>query len=551
VALPIKTDEGLVEASPNIGIFDAAFELASMDTFVAGWARSSAIEDLAKTTPKTLTADEANKVYLDVEVPFSENINEAVAFHLNEEGKKRKFLQEKIAEGPGGNFYKGAVGLGAGLIAHALDPVEFGAGALGGMALTELGTIAAAGKFGKSAVSAGQFISKGGIGKEIVEGIATNAVLEPVMYNYSKEAQVDYSVSDAFTSVIGGGIAGPLAIGGARKGISYLSKISPTAFGLSIKTSIAQLENGKIPTPSAIVDNYKKLLHQTPEMTPKGTVRSEYEFKPLDNITAKESKFFASPVKPGDLESGTRVLGDYHGDGFYLTDNPNIANNSATHPMEEMTSDVFEMDIKDLNITDAAEPNKILLDSLDIDPTIKSVINSVDNIKDAQIYINDAIDNGILDETDYDTFMQAINKSGIDAIKDTDNVAGQNSLFVFKDSSSKLKQTARFDSDIKSSPKLSKKDLDEIKNTQKDFGVDTEYKKEFDNFESKTTDIPFDEKVKAVDNYMANMEELANNKLLDEDELAAFNELKEASKDSKEILAIAEDYANCLLSGAD
>lgn len=551
MALPIKEDEGLVEASPNIGVFDAAFELANMDTFVAGWSRSSAMEDLAKTTPKTLTPEEANKLYPDVEVPFSESINEAVAFHLNEEGKKRRFLQEKISEGPGGNFYKGAIGLGAGMIAHALDPVEFGVGALGGMGLSMIGKAAAAGKLGQAAVSTGKVISKGGLGKEVIEGIATNAVLEPAMYNYSKEAQVDYTVADAFTSIIGGGVAGPLAIGGVKKGLNYLSKVSPSAFGLTIKTSIAQLSNGKIPTPEAITNNYKKLLTQTPEMTPKGSVRSEYQFRPLDSMSIKESKMFASPVNPGDLESGTRVLGDYHADGFYLTDNPNIANNAATHPMEEMTSDIFEMDIKNLNIVDSMESNKVLLDSLDIDPSIKSAIESVDNIRDAQIYINNAIDNGVLDESDYDTFMQALNKSGVDAIKDTDAKAGHNSVFVFKDSTSKVTQTARFDSDVKSSPKVSKQELDKIKDSQKDFGVDPEYKKEFDNYQPKVTDIPIEEKVKAIESYMQNMEELAKNKALNEDELAMFEELKQASKDTNEILTIAEEYANCLLSGAD
>ena len=557
--LPIE-QQFVEDTGPDIGTFDAAFDLAMMDTFVSNVARSGidtfgisgSLDELEKTTSKILSSEEANELYPNVEKAFSQPINEAVAFQLNEEGKKRRLLQEKIAQGPGGDFYKGALNLGAGIIAHALDPVEFGVGAFTGMGLAKLGQVAAAGTFGQGAIKAGQILSKQGFAAQAVEGVIGNAVLEPAMYSYSQEAQVDYTLEDAFISVVGGGLAAPVAIHGAKSGFNALRKVSPNSFGLGLKTSIGQFSNGKIPEPKIIADQYKELMFKTPQ-TPEGSVRAKYFFEKRDAVTVKESPMYLSPTAPDDLTSGARTIGDYMGDGYYMTDNPGLANNMATHPLEEMTSNVFEMDIKELNLKDADIPDKEFLDSLDIAPEIKNVIDSVDNIKEAQAYIRNAIDNGVLDDTDFDTFMAAIKDSGVDGLKFTDEANGHNGVFVYPEAVAKAKEIGRYEADTASSPKPDKQKIEEVRKVSESnvFEYDKAAQKEFDDLPD-PKDIAPEERKLIVDDTMKTLEDMEKLGLIDDpDDLAIIKKIKEDKQTTESLLEAAQDFANCIISGAD
>jgi len=559
LGLPIE-QQFVEDTGPDIGTFEAAFDLAMLDTFTTNVARSGidtfgisgSLDELEKTTRKILSPDEANNLYTDVEKPFSQPINEAVAFHLNEEGKKRKLLQQKISEGPGGSFYKGAVNLGAGLIAHALDPVEFGAGAFTGMGLSALGGVAAAGKFGQAAVKAGQVLSKGGLAAEAIEGVVGNAILEPAMYSYSQEAQIDYTVEDAFISVVGGGLAAPIAIHSAKAGFNTLKKISPNSFGLGIKTSIGQFHASKIPDTELIYKHYKEAMFKQP-VAPEGSVRANYSFEKLDAVGVKEKPVYMSPMAPDDISSNSRVIGDYMGDGYYMTDSPTIANNMATHPLEEMISNVFEMDIKELNIKDADIPDRTFLELLDLPDEMQKILYEVDTIKDAQNYIRNAIDEGVLDETDFDLFMESVKNSGVEGLKFTDEQNGHNGLFIYPESINKAKEISRFDSDIKNTPMPDKDTLrkEAQKADQNVFEHDKAAQKEFDSL-PEPKDIPVEERKAYVDDTLKTLEDMETLGLIDDpDDIALIKQIKENRAKEQSVLEAVEDFANCLISGAD
>lgn len=557
--LPIE-QQFVEDDGPDLGTFEAAYDLAMMDTFVSGVARSGldmlgipgALDDLAKTTSKTLTPEEANELYPNVEKPFSQSINEAVAFQLNEEGKKRQLLQQKIAEGPGGSFYKGALNLGAGIIAHALDPVEFGVGAFTGMGISKLGQVAATGAFGQGAVRAGQIAAKGGFIKEAAEGVLGNLALEPLMYDQSQEAQIDYTFNDAFISVVGGGLAAPVAIHGFKKGLHSLRGVSKNAFGLGNKVAIGQFQNGKVPDVDLIPDQYKEMSLSNPK-SPEGSVRSQYKFDKVDVDTVKQRPLYLSPTLADSIEDGSRVIGDYQGEGFYLTDNPTLANNMATHPLEDTTSNIIEMDAADLNLKDADIPDKAFLDSLEIDPGIANVIASVDNIRDAQNYIRSAIDEGVLDDTDFDTFMNAINTSGVDGLKFTSEEYGHNGVFVYKDSIVKAKEKGRFDADTQAAPTpdMEKVEQARLKSEDNVFEMDRSLQKELDDLPD-PKDIAPEERAAIVDETLNTLDEMERLGLIDDPEDVAFlKSFKEDRKNSQDLLEAAKDFASCLLSGAD
>jgi hypothetical protein len=557
--LPIE-QQFVEDSGPDIGTFDAAFDLAMMDTFATNVARSGldtfgisgSLDELEKTTRKVLSPEEANNLYTDVEKPFSQPINEAVAFHLNEEGKKRKLLQQKISEGPGGNFYKGAINLGAGIIAHALDPVEFGVGAFAGMGLGALGGVAAAGKFGQSAIKAGQVLSKGGFAAEAAEGIVGNAILEPAMYQYSQEAQVDYTVEDAFISIVGGGLAAPVAIHSAKAGFNQLKKISPNSFGLGIKTSIGQFHAAKIPEPELIYKHYKESMYKQ-STSPEGSVRANYSFEKRDAITLKENSVYMTPSAPDDISSNSRVIGDYMGDGYYMTDNPTLANNMATNPLEEMTSNVFEMDIKELNIKDADMPDRAFIDSLDLPKQIQDILYEVDSIKDAQNYIRNAIDEGVLDDTDFDLFMESVKNQGVEGLKFTDEQNGHNGLFIYPESISKAKELNRYDADTKNTPMPDRDTLrQEAKKAEENvFEHDKAAQKEFDSLPD-PKDVTPEERKLYLDNTLKTLEDMeALGLITDPDELAVIKQIKESQTKDQELLEAAEAFANCKISGAD
>ena len=557
--LPIE-QQFVEDTGPDIGTFDAAFDLAMMDTFVSNVARSGidtfgisgSLDELAKTTSKVLTPDEANKLYMDVEKPFSQPINEAVAFHLNEEGKKRKLLQEKIAQGPGGSFYKGAMNLGAGIVAHALDPVEFGVGAFTGMALGKLGAVAATGKFGQGAVKAGQVLSKGGFAAEAAEGVIGNAILEYPMYSYSQEAQVDYTMEDAFISIVGGGLAAPVAIHGIKSGFNALKKISPDSFGLGLKTSIGQFNDGKIPSPEIIANQHKELMFKLAPAA-EGSVRANYSFSQANADTIKTNPVYFSPTQANYAEGGSRVIGDYMGDGYYMTDNPSYANNMATHPLEGVSSNVIEMDVKDLNIKDADIPDRAFIDSLDLPREISDILYEVDTIKDAQNYIRNAIDEGVLEDADFELFMREVNNKGADGLKFTDEANGHNGLFVYPVSFGKSKELGRFDADPANAPMPDKVKLEQ-QAKQADNNVfehDKAAQKEYDELPDPKDIAPEERKV-IVDDTLKTLEDMEQLGLIDDpDDLAIIKKIKEDKQTTESLLEAAQDFANCIISGAD
>lgn len=557
MALPIEQEFASKDMGPDVGTFEAAYDLAMMDTFVSNMARSGietlgidgSLDELNSMPSNTLSVEELNEKYPNVETPFTQPTKELVAIHLDDEGKKRRLLQEKISLSSDSSTYKTVASLGAGLVAHALDPVEFAAGAIPGMAASKIGALAAVSS-SQTIAKAGAFLAKQGTAYNIAEGIAGNAALEPFMYSAAKEAQVDYTVQDAIVSVVAGGTAAPLTIYGMKKAFH---KISQSNFGLSLKTSIGQLNDGKVPDVSLYEKVYDDLTFGQPKTgSALGEVRAKYSFERLDVDTIKTREMFAVPKLADSFDEGTRIPGEYMGEGYYITDNPNIANNIAAHSMEDMPSNIHSVDIKDLNLVDADLPNREILDSLELPKKLQTLVKKADSISQAQAMIREKIETGKLKDADFEKFMDSIKAKGIDGLKSTLEDKGHNSVFVFKDSTSKVKMGEKFDADVESTPVMKEqiiaKHMDE--NPVKTFQEDTELKSEFDNYKE-IEDIPIEEKQLFVDDSLKVFDDMERLELLDEEDVALIASIKEGRKDTNDFISAIDEYANCLLSGAD
>lgn len=565
IGLPLEHEFG-EETGPEVGTFDAALELASMDTFMGGLARDTALDDMGG---KILSPADLNEKYTDVQTPFNQPMSEVAAFHLNEEGKKRNALSRKIQEGPRGSTYNAAVNIGAGIVAHALDPVEFGVGAFTGMGLTAIGASVA-----KHAGVAAMLGSKGamplfeaanflatkggnkglaGVAFDMAEGVIGNAALEPAMYAQQKRAQLDYSLEDAFVSVIGGGIAAPAAMFGIKKTWGGLFNKSNAATGLAVKTAVGQVQEGIRPDVSLVNkahDNF--IFNEPPKGVKLGEVRGDYRFQPVDVSKVSERSFFVAGI-PEDK----RVIGEFFGDGTYATDNPNFANNLAAHPMEDVHVDVREIRLSpEAKILDASLPNKEMLDSFVTsleDGPLKSAIKDAQSLGEAWTKIRNRIDMDLTD-ADANRLLGAVKSAGYDGIAMSDDVHGHNTLHVFPESHAKMVEVGQFQPDSSAVPRMNETDLANVQSSlrtpENQLGFDMETHKA-------TKDFILDESMKSKDvnalkadteARLKSFEELAERGLLDEDSRKELEAIRESHQTVDERESLISDYADCLLN---
>lgn len=552
--LPLSQEYGQ-ETGPEFGTFEAAYELATMDTFVTGWARNTVLDDFDSPNAKKLSPEELNSKYEFTEKPFTKPMSEVAAYHLNEEGKKRFALQQAIANGPKGSVYNQAVTLGAGIVAHALDPVEFGVGAFAGMGLSAIGgAVAASAKSYGVVKAAAQAMSGGGtafgrFGAEAVEGVVGNLALEPFMYNQSNRAMVDYSLDDAFVSVIGGGIAAPAAIYGLRKSWGGLMNKSSSATGLAAKLAVGQVKEGFTPNVDLVAKAYDDYTFKDAPVGSKlGEVRSNYRFEPMAPDKVGEKVFYVAGTK-----EDKRIIGEFFGEGIYATDNPNFANNLATNPMEEFAVDVREIKINQANILDASMPNKELLQSISESipsSKLKKIILESDTIKDAWRKIRNRIDLD-LNDSHAKLFMESLKQKGFDGLSMTDNITGHNALHIFPLSESKITETARFSSDQLTVPKLDEVELDtamqNVRSPENKLGFDIETWKA-------TKDFILSDDQKFIDlneieadtiQRIKSFEELSERGLIDKDSMAEITASKERISNIQKFKNVVEDFVNC------
>lgn len=404
----------------------AAFDLANQDAGSMLIGRLSVTQDLESRGVGKISAEEANKRFPDIETPFREPVNPYIAQLQYDKQQRNMELQRKIESGPQDTWTKTKV-FGAGILAHLMDPLEFGVGALMGWAA---GGLAAKGALGAKVAGASAKVAQGtvGIGTRVGLEVA-EAGLGNLGQNIAQEAVL------AKTTVKEGGTYDPetgtlltdlavntfaaTAVGfGIKEGAFHLRSLkrilretSPQADLAIARTVIGNMDQDIRPDVSPILET----LAKETSVKPQDYGQPPYHYEPVTPETAGNRKFYVSTVEnTARFQDGTRApLGDDFGMGTQLTDNPGVANAAAARGMSDGVGSVHEVSLNDLKPIQLDAPipenlKEILGEDVSITPEM--------TVREALQTIQNAIDDELIPSTRMNDLKQAFVESGYNSL---------------------------------------------------------------------------------------------------------------------------------------
>lgn len=356
---------------------------------------------------KKLSPEELNKLYPDMESPFTQPTTRLVAQYLADQEQERRNLEYITSKGPEGKFYDLAR-FGAAMIPHALDPINYA------------GSVLTGGLFKAGGILQGAGITKEA-GRVFAENVLANAASEiPVHMQNERELQ-KYGVGDSFENVFTGALGGVgfhFGLKGIAKGfgkaVEFLDR-TPKAAEVAQKSALAQFANDKTPDVSPILkDNVNEINGKT------RTGGAEYTFTLLANSGDRDF-YHGSPTQGVDFKTSEKApIGEFFGPNTIdLTDNPNVANGAAARKVSDADGRVYRVRLNDdLNLIDLEKPldekvtsilNEYIKDSSDFAFTEKGM--------DAFDEIRNSISNGDLPPEAMAELTAKLNEAGYDGVR--------------------------------------------------------------------------------------------------------------------------------------
>lgn len=425
--------------------FSDAMDLARMDTAFQAGSRildQNKLEKETENEPK-LSPEELNKKFPKMPKPFTEPMNLSVAKLIHGNNMVRQELQERVnagpQDGPGGFLNK----WGAGLLAHALDPLETAAGFVVGMALPVVAGGTAVGKAlgipSKLAIEAakatGTAIPKATIGQSVarltVEGTLQNTLNIPLDVYSSRLEQRDFNVEEALVGAVGAAAGFSVLHGAIKLGSNRLNRllgrVSPAHTEMIQKTAIAQTLDGKKIEVEPIL---KEVISDT--NYPKS------DFIKIPNESLHEATFYSpKEMVTKDITHPSAAISDDYGNGIYFTDDQKVANGAAARKLNENDGSIIQGKIKDANLLDLDSP---ITDQFMLDSIKESGLKVKDGFtgKDYFNLVHDAIEEKKLPADFLETLKEKARANGIDGYRFTVNEMGgmphaeHNGVFLFE-----------------------------------------------------------------------------------------------------------------------
>ncbi len=300
-----------------------------------GWLIRHSWETTAKenSSQADLTPEQANKIFPDMPVPFSENVNPAVAKIRYDNAQRWKAQQEWADTGKGTPGWNLAFGVLGGIA----DPSMLALGIATG------GATEAAGVTGAVGVYASNFV----LGA--AQGISAGKMLE-------RENAATFSYGSAFKEAAESAVGGTIlhyAVGaisaGVKAGIRELRDSPADLVEKAARTVQTQAENGVKPNLEHI--NEEIAARNRGEV--KGQPGSGYISQPIKEIT--DRPYY---VGKGLKESGPVLLDDFGKNGVQATDNSQAMNNRI-NGQGDITEIRLSKDSKILNLEQPATPETI------------------------------------------------------------------------------------------------------------------------------------------------------------------------------------------------
>lgn len=370
----------------------AAFELAMNDTLATVAARAFSKNEMDSANSRRLSPAEANSMFPDMTTPFREEVSPYTAQMLYTRDQEKKVLEERIRKGPQ-DTWNAAKQLGVGVLAHMMDPMEFGVGAVSGWGV---GAAIGRGALGAAAASRALQVSSGtasigtrlgfsaveSLGGNLIENIASEGAIAGVTNAEGGEYDIQQGMMNVTLGTFFGMVPGMVIKEGshqlARLGAKFLRSTSPEADRMIVQTTVSAAEQNKVPNPERIV----KALAQETDASPGASPRDVIPYAPLTKGTPhKTGKFY---VVEG--AEGGRAVGDTVGLGRQVTDDPSVAQKTAQRSLSDGKGAIREYDLADMNPVDL---NRSLSEVAESDPALLSAFETALKAVDEELDLKD------------------------------------------------------------------------------------------------------------------------------------------------------------------
>ncbi len=342
--------------------FSAAYDLGFESTALASIKRMMQLSDANKQGPK-VSASELNAKYTDLPDLFREPMTEAAAELIASRHETRQKKQFISANGPSAYYQKEIINFAGGVIPHALDPLEFAAGAAIGGGL---------GVAGKALIAGGKYARLGGVLAQhgafnsvlgsVVSGTLGNIATEPLAIAAAQSEMDDYTLLDAFQGAVGGALAGlgiNMGLRGIKSTYGFLRSGSPQKMATTFKTALGQfISGGKVDVIPLVED-----LRADVNSAPVGG------FQKLKAVDIPARTFYM-------VGDGRKQIGMDLGEATYLTPELEVANGVGAQRIQGYADDISEVrfrqdagPVKVLDLDEMLSPENI--------PTLKEAVDRV------------------------------------------------------------------------------------------------------------------------------------------------------------------------------
>lgn len=351
----------------SIRATEAQLEETWQGTAVGLWARSSALDELESMGGKTLTPEEANKLYPHMPVPYKEPVSELVAKYKSDEFLERSARRQAIEAAPNYGMASLVGGFVQDVGTHLADPIETATMFLGGAVF---GAAARAGYLGTRAAATAAAVESGTatvgqrVGLNVLEAttadLAQNVTLELDAAAVASRERIDpFRVEDSLVNIATGLVVGPalgaavsgLQVGGRQLG-KFLDETSPEAKNLVVSQAIRDVESGRLPDVAPLRE---ALARETSVTQVEGKLG--YNFYPLRSEIPQASRRFYIATQRGMDNTPTKAIADTLFEGsVQATDNPGVANAAASRALSQGAGSVVEIDAAGLKILSVDDP---------------------------------------------------------------------------------------------------------------------------------------------------------------------------------------------------
>ena len=418
--------------------FNSAWEGTAVGSLTRMYQMHEAKEMADEMGSSPQSPQDLNKQYPGLPQPFTEPTDPFTAGEIARRQTEQKQLSQEMQYGPQGKLY--SVGrFGAGMLAHALDPVEMGANVATGFAAdTALGATAVGAKigFGVAEKSIPQLVGTG-----IVEGAAGTAATEPLQWYANKQDNTPNSAWQSAGNILMGGLMYGAIKGVGGAGARFLKRLNGNQLEMLHNVTTGQLANDKVPNPEPLEREFALEQVGAPPNADPNDPRTfnpdlPYTFKEIRPENQHTVKFY---VPKDSVQASARAgnmvkVGDDFGNGLYMTDNPAAANGISGAKTLNVPGSIHEANLKGganlldldakLNEKNAAPFQKFLDEFTSVDEngqpdmTLKGSVDA-SKLSPREIYevLREGVDRGEFHEKVLQDFNDAVQATGKDGIK--------------------------------------------------------------------------------------------------------------------------------------